>query len=92
MNQISNKSGGAMSLSLLEIEREVVQLTPEERERLIGFLIATLEPTEEDDVETAWKEEVLARSKDIHEGRVISVPADEALARVRRSLRSHPAF
>lgn len=45
-----------MPLSLIEINREVSQLTLNERERLIGFLIATLEP------------------------------ADEALARVRRSL------
>jgi putative addiction module component (TIGR02574 family) len=73
-------------LSLVEIEREVSQLTPDERARLIGFLIATLEPADEGDIEAAWEEEVLARSKEIQAGRVASVPADEALARVRRSL------
>jgi len=75
-----------MPLSLVEIEREVSQLTLDERERLISFLIATLEPPDEGDIEGAWEEEVLARSRDVHEDRVAPVPADEALARVRRSL------
>jgi putative addiction module component (TIGR02574 family) len=75
-----------MPLSVAEIEREVSRLTPDERARLIGFLIATLEPADEGDIEAAWEEEVLARSKEIEEGRVIPVSADEALERVRRSL------
>ena len=75
-----------MSLSLVEIEQETVELTLEEKERLIGLLIASLEPPDERDVEAAWKEEVHARSKEIREGRVTAVPADEALARVRRSM------
>jgi hypothetical protein len=81
-----------MSLSLVEIEKEVVQLTPAERERLISFLIATLEPTDEGDVEPAWEKEVLARSKDVQEGRIVAEPADEALARVRRCLKPHFAL
>jgi putative addiction module component (TIGR02574 family) len=75
-----------VSLSLVEIEREVSQLTLDERTRLISFLIATLEPADEGDIEAAWEEEVLARSKEIQAGSVAPVPADEALARVRRSL------
>jgi len=75
-----------MPLSVAEIEREVSQLAPEDRARLINFLIATLEPADEGDIEAAWEEEVLARSKELHEGRVAAVSADEALARVRRSL------
>lgn len=75
-----------MPLSLAEIEREVSQLTLDERARLIGFLIATLESTDEGDIEAAWEQEVLARSAEVQEGRVVPVPADEVLARVRRSL------
>jgi putative addiction module component (TIGR02574 family) len=75
-----------MPLSVSEIEREASQLSSEERARLIGFLIATLEPADEGDIEAAWEEEVLARSKEIEEGRVVPVSADEALERVRRSL------
>jgi putative addiction module component (TIGR02574 family) len=76
-----------MSLSLVEIEKEVSQLTLDERARLISHLIATLEPADEGDIEAAWEQEVLARSEAIQEGRVAAVPADEALARARRSLR-----
>lgn len=75
-----------MPLSVAEIEKEAGQLTLDERERLISFLIATLEPADEGDIEAAWEQEVLARSKEIEEGRVAPAPADEALARVRRSL------
>jgi len=76
-----------MPLSLVEIEREASQLTVDERARLVRFLIATLEPADEGDIEAAWEEEALARSNEIKEGRVTPVPADEALARVRNSLR-----
>ncbi len=76
-----------MSRPLAEIEMEVGQLTLDERERLISFLIATLEPADQGDCEAAWEEEVCVRSKNIREGRVVPVPADEALARVRQSLR-----
>lgn len=75
-----------MPLSVVEIEKEVRHLTPDERARLIGFLISTLEPADEGDIEAAWEEEVLARSKEIQAGSVTPVPADEALARIRRNL------
>jgi putative addiction module component (TIGR02574 family) len=75
-----------MPLSLVEIEREGSQLTLDEKAQLISFLIATLEPADEGDIEAAWEQEVLSRSKAIQEGRVAPVSADEALARVRRSL------
>ncbi len=41
---------------------------------------------DEGDIEAAWEQEVIARSKEIQEGSVAPLPADEALARVRRSL------
>jgi len=76
-----------MSLSLRDIEQEVSQLTSDERAKLIGFLIATLEPADEGDIEAAWEQEVVARSQEIRDGSVTPVPADEALARVRANLR-----
>ena len=75
-----------MPLSVVEIEREVCQLTLDEKARLISFLIATLEPADEGDIDAAWEKEVLARSKEMQQGSVAPVPADEALARVRRGL------
>ena len=75
-----------MSLSLIEIEKEARKLPLEERARLIGVLIASLEPADEGDIEAAWEQELLARSKEVQDGSVSPVPADEALERVRRSL------
>jgi putative addiction module component (TIGR02574 family) len=75
-----------MPLSVVEIEREASKLTSDERARLISFLIAALEPTDEGDIEAAWEREVLARAEEIRSGSVVPVPADEALERVRRSL------
>lgn len=75
-----------MPLSLVEIEKEASHLTPGEKARLISYLIATLEPGDEGDIEAAWEEEVLTRSKDIREGHIVPRSANEALARVRRSL------
>ncbi len=76
-----------MALSLAEIEREVTQLTAEERARLIARLIESLEAADDGDVEAAWEQEVLRRSREIEEGKVVPVPVEEALKRVRRSLR-----
>lgn len=75
-----------MPLSVVEIEREASHLTVDERAQLISFLIATLEPADEGDIEAAWEKEVLARSEEVRSGSILPVPADEALARVRRSL------
>ncbi|HZF34877.1 MAG TPA: addiction module protein [Candidatus Angelobacter sp.] len=75
-----------MSLSLIEIETEARKLPLEERARLIGVLIASLESADEGDIEAAWEQELLARSKEVQDGSVNPVPADEALERVRRSL------
>jgi len=76
-----------MSLSFAEIEKAAANLPLEERARLIGALIASLEPADEGDIEAAWEQEVLARSKEIRDGIVSPVSADEALERVRRDLR-----
>lgn len=75
-----------MTLSLAEIVKEATRLPVEERARLIGTLIASLESADEGDVEAAWQAEVRARSEEVRRGDVTPVPADEALERVRRGL------
>ncbi|MFM9886527.1 MAG: addiction module protein [Burkholderiales bacterium] len=76
-----------MALSVTEIQREVTLLSVEERARLIALLIESLEAADEGNVDAAWEQELLRRSKEIEEGKVIPVPAEEALERVRRTLR-----
>ena len=79
-----------MALSIAELEAEIAQLSMEDKERLISLLIRSLEAEVEEDpqiVEAAWQQEVERRSRQIEEGKVKLVPADEALARIRNSLR-----
>lgn len=76
-----------MALSLAEIEREITRLTAEERARLIALLIDSLDPADDADIDGPWEQELLRRSKEIEAGTVVPVPGDEALERVRRTLR-----
>ncbi|MFN0304866.1 MAG: addiction module protein [Burkholderiales bacterium] len=75
-----------MALSVTEIQREVTLLSVEERARLIALLIESLESVDDGNVDGAWEQELLRRSKEIEERKVIPVPAEEALERVRRTL------
>lgn len=76
-----------MAKSMVELEREAIELPLADRARLIAVLIASLESADEGDVEAAWEQEVLARSDELHRSAVQAVPAPEALARARRTLR-----
>jgi len=76
-----------MAHSLADIEKEVTQLPPDARERLIRVLIDSLEPADEGDIAAAWEQEVFGRSEEIRKGTVEPASADEALARVRGTLR-----
>ena len=75
-----------MPLTLAEIENEARHLSLEERARLIGRLIETLDPGDGGNVDAAWEAEVVRRSAEIAEGKVRPVPAEEALARIRRTM------
>lgn len=80
-----------MPLTISQIEAEARALTPEERADLAQRLFATLEdggnlePAEE--VEQAWLEEAERRYQRYVTGQTQSIPAREALERVRRRLR-----
>ena len=52
---------------------EVLRLSREERARVAAELLSSLEETDEE-VVTAWAEELLRRSADVREGRVSPVP------------------
>jgi hypothetical protein len=71
---------------VVDIELEPDRPRMGDEAKLIGLLIADLDPADEGDVESAREEEVLARSREIRDGRVVPVPAGEVLARVRRRL------
>ena len=78
-----------MTLSMEQLEAEVLELSPSERRRLMQVISASLEDDTEDaaEVESAWAEEIRIRVEDYRAGRVQTVPSDEVFARLREQLR-----
>ena len=75
-----------MSTILAELEQKATDLSPEERSRFALFLIQSLEPEDEGDVEEAWRIEAERRLAQIESGEARLVPGDEVFANVRRRL------
>ncbi len=85
-----------MSQTLDHIKQEIKTLRPAERFDLWRNLAQEFEPPAvgSDDaasVEAEWDTEIDARVKEIEEGRVELVSADEAIARVRSKLAARRA-
>lgn len=73
--------------TLAEIEQQARELPAQERARLALALIQSLEPTDEGDVEEAWRVEVEARWTSIERGTAETIAAPEVFAEIRRALR-----
>ena len=58
----------------------------EERVELAGNLIASLDATVEQDVDAAWQQEVVRRSRDVQSGEVDTVPWEEVQLKGRTRL------
>lgn len=76
-----------MSAQLAELEEKASQLSAEERARFALTLIESLEPTEDEAVEEAWRVEAERRWSEIQSGRAKLIPGDEVFAKVRSRLR-----
>jgi len=50
-------------------------------------LVESLDPLTDEDVRASWSAEALQRLEDVRSGKVKTIPADEALARVRSLLK-----
>jgi putative addiction module component (TIGR02574 family) len=70
-----------------EIVASAMKLSDRERARLAQELIASLETEIEPDVEALWLAEAERRVEELRSGKVKGIPAEEAFARVRRTLR-----
>lgn len=57
--------------------QEVLSLPDNERAEIAGALLESLEPTQETDVETAWRQEVAARMAALEAGGVTTTPWEE---------------
>lgn len=74
-----------MTSSLIDIESQALRLAPEERVRLADRLLASL--STDPALEAEWAEEATQRLAEIESGAVAAVPVEDAIARVRGSIR-----
>lgn len=75
-----------MSQDLLELEQMAFHLSDDERAQLALFLLESLEPAEEGDIEEAWRIEAESRLSEIERGEARLVPAEEVFENLRRRL------
>lgn len=64
-----------------DLAAEVLDLPADERARILELLIASFEP--KSTAQKAWMNLALRRREDVRSGKVLMIPGDEALARVR---------
>ena len=77
-----------MASKAVELYREALLLSEEEREELLWLLTARDEPLfATSEIEKAWMDECDRRLKDIDDGKSTWVDGDEAMGRVREHLR-----
>lgn len=74
----------AMSLTLEALEREVLQLPPADRARLLDRVVASLDADSVRDA--AWDAVAAKRDAEIGAGHTTEVPVEEVLARLRAEL------
>jgi len=75
-----------MTTLLEKIEREVKELSPQERERLTAELVAGLQESPLSEIDQAWIDEAERRCDDLLAGRVKGIPAQDAFDAIRREL------
>jgi len=77
-----------MARNFAEIQRELAELSPEQRAKLALALVESLEPEDEGDIAEAWRVEAERRYEQFKRGDVQAIPGDEVFARIRSRLRS----
>jgi putative addiction module component (TIGR02574 family) len=68
------------------IEEEIRALPDLEKERLLRALLEELDGPPEPGVEQAWLDEIQRRSRELDNGLVAAIPADEVFAKLRGKL------
>lgn len=77
-----------MARNFAEIQRELSELSAEDRAKLALALVESLEPEDEGDVAEAWRVEAERRYEQYKRGEARAIPGDEVFARIRSRLRS----
>ena len=75
-----------MSMTVEQIVDGALGLPSEARALLADRLVESLDPAEDGYVRQLWVAEALRRRDEVRSGRVQTIPAEQALAQVRRAL------
>lgn len=75
-----------MNLKVEQIVDQALGLPSEARALLADRLVESLDPAEDGYLRQLWVAEALRRRDQVRAGRVQTIPADQALAQVRRAL------
>jgi putative addiction module component (TIGR02574 family) len=76
-----------MSIAVAEIEAKIRLLSLEDKTELIRALIAELDGSPDADVERAWLQEAQRRYREIADGKVQPIPAEQVFANLRARLK-----
>ncbi|MCC6795865.1 MAG: addiction module protein [Candidatus Hydrogenedentes bacterium] len=76
-----------MATSIEHLVEEAMALPAESRARLADILVKSLDVAELGDIDTLWIDEAKRRRDDVRAGRVTTIPGEEALRKVRDTLR-----
>jgi putative addiction module component (TIGR02574 family) len=71
-----------MKENIADILKQALRLPPEARAALAGSLLDSLDEPLDLDAESAWEAEIVARIREIDEGKVTLIPWAEARARI----------
>jgi putative addiction module component (TIGR02574 family) len=74
-------------MNLLEIEREALHLSEEERAELAQKLLLSLDSPSENEISEAWLAEADRRARELDKGLVQPVPAEEVRRKAMSLLR-----
>ncbi|MDH5656178.1 MAG: addiction module protein [Spirochaetia bacterium] len=75
-----------MGKTLIEIEKDVKNLTISEKELLVDELLLEIDPTPRAEVDRLRHELIKQRYADVAEGRVQGVDGEAVVAKIRKSL------
>ena len=75
-----------MPLPIDQLTSEAMQLPPASRAELAEKLVESLDVAELTEIDRLWAAEAKRRCDEVRQGLVKTIPGDEALAQVRRSL------
>ncbi|MCO6413881.1 MAG: addiction module protein [Thiogranum sp.] len=76
-----------MARTVEELEQEIRALSDDERNHLLRDLVADLDGESDPGVERAWLEEAQRRYKELKDGVVESIPAEEVFKSARDHLK-----